>query len=72
MTPRPVAVKFFDDSFCVELSDGRALSVPYSVSPMLFSTTPEQRANVRLTPSGLHWDQLDEDLGVAGLLRDYL
>jgi hypothetical protein len=71
MQPTPTAVKFFDDSFTVELSDGRALSVPYTVSPKLLSATLEQREAVRLSRSGLHWDQLDEDFGINGLPRDH-
>lgn len=71
MLPAPLAVNFYTDTFTVELSDGRTLCVPYSVSPKLMSATPAQREAVRLGRSGLHWDQLDEDLGVAGLLRAY-
>ncbi|MDP1690595.1 MAG: DUF2442 domain-containing protein [Burkholderiaceae bacterium] len=29
---------------------------------------PEQRTKVEISPMGLHWDELDEDLSVAGLL----
>jgi hypothetical protein len=28
----------------------------------------EQRARVRITSHGLHWDDLDEDISIAGLL----
>lgn len=37
MLPHPVAVKFADDDRVVELSDGRQLHVPPSVSPMLLA-----------------------------------
>lgn len=70
MQPTPIAVKFSADNFAVELSDGRTLCVPYSVSAKLMAVTREQREQVRLSPSGLHWDQIDEDLGIAGLLRE--
>jgi len=30
--------------------------------------TPEQRAEVELSKNGLHWDALNEDISVAGLL----
>ncbi|MFL9906886.1 DUF2442 domain-containing protein [Paraburkholderia sp. RL17-337-BIB-A] len=62
MTPHPVAVNFSVDSFTVELSDGRTLRVPYTVSPKLLTATPEQREAVRLSRSGLHWDQLTRTL----------
>jgi Protein of unknown function (DUF2442) len=39
------------------------------VSPLLH-TTPEQRAACRIevTGGGLHWEALDEDISVEGLL----
>ena len=29
---------------------------------------PEQRQGVEISLKGLHWDELDEDISVAGLL----
>jgi hypothetical protein len=52
----------------VELSDGRTLGVPLAWFPRLLRATPEQREEVRLSRRGLHWDTLDEDISVAGLL----
>lgn len=52
----------------VELSDGRTLGVPLAWFPRLQSATPEQLENYELSPSGLHWDDLDEDISIAGLL----
>jgi len=68
---RAVHVTFSEDSFTVQLSDGRALSVPYVYSARLAEATPEQRADYELIGRGLgiHWPQIDEDLSVAGLLR---
>ena len=36
--------------------------------PKLLDATPEQREQVEISASGLHWDALDEDISVAGLL----
>ncbi|MBC8737423.1 DUF2442 domain-containing protein [Paraburkholderia sp. UCT31] len=65
------AVKFDDDSFTVVLRDGRELRVPLSWFPVLAAATPAQRAKVRISKSGagLHWDDIDEDISVAGLLE---
>jgi len=52
----------------VELSDGRTIGVPLAWFPRLLRATPEQREQVRLSTRGLHWDALDEDVSVAGLL----
>lgn len=63
-------VHFSADSFVVELEDGRKLSVPLSWFPRLLNGTSEQRADWHLIGDGqgLHWEQLDEDISVAGLL----
>jgi hypothetical protein len=71
VTSSLIAVKFAKDTFVVELSDGRALAIPHTVSAKLMSATPQQREVVRLTPSGLHRDRLDVHLGIRGLLRAY-
>jgi hypothetical protein len=67
-SPEPLAVRFDDDSFWVDLADGRTLGVPLAWFPRLLHATPDQRAKVELSPSGLHWDEIDEDISVAGLL----
>ena len=56
------------DSLWVELSDGRTLSAPLAWFPRLLKATPEQRAEVRISTRGLHWEELDEDISIAGLL----
>jgi Protein of unknown function (DUF2442) len=67
-TPEPTAVRFDEDRFWVELDDGRTLGIPLAWFPRLLSGSPEARAKVSLSRMGLHWDELDEDISVAGLL----
>jgi hypothetical protein len=55
----------------VELSDGRTLGVPLAWFPRLTSATREQLENYELSPLGLHWEDLDEDISVAGLLAGW-
>ena len=64
----PVGITFDIDKMIVELSDGRILGVPLSWFPRLLDATPAQRANYKLSPYGLHWEELDEDISIAGLL----
>ena len=52
----------------VELSDGRAIGVPFAWFPRLLYATPEQRERVEIGRMGLHWEDLDEDISIAGLL----
>lgn len=68
MSTSPRAVRFDDDNLWVSLSDGRTIAAPLAWFPRLLEATPEQRSQVMLSKSGLHWDALDEDISVAGLL----
>jgi hypothetical protein len=52
----------------VELDDGRTLGVPLAWFPRLLHGSPEARTQVQISPSGLHWEELDEDISIAGLL----
>ena len=61
-------VRFDADSMWVELSDGRVLGVPLAWFPRLLGATPAQREEVRVSNRGLHWEALDEDISIAGLL----
>ena len=67
-SPEPTAVRFDDDSFWVDLDDGRTLGIPLAWFPRLLHGSPEDRAKVELSRMGLHWDELDEDISIAGLL----
>ena len=62
------SVRFDDNSMWVDLSDGRILAVPLAWFPRLLHAAPAQRLKFEISPSGLHWDELDEDISIAGLL----
>ncbi len=51
--------------------DGRTISVPLAWYPKLLHATEEQRRNWKIAGAGygIHWPDLDEDLGTEGLLR---
>ena len=68
--PDVVGVEVTDDALTIELSDGRAISVPLAWYPRLLHATPEERGHWRLVGKGqgIHWDTLDEDISVEGLL----
>jgi len=63
-------LKVTEDTLTVELSDGRTLSVPMGWYPRLAWATPQERRNWRLIGKGhgIHWEDLDEDISVEGLL----
>ncbi|GAA0302144.1 hypothetical protein GCM10009087_09890 [Sphingomonas oligophenolica] len=53
----------------VELDDGRTVGIPLVWFPRLRHGTPEQRAQLRISSAGLHWEELDEDISIVGLLE---
>ncbi len=63
-------VWFDENNLWLLFHDGRQLSVPLAYFPRLTKASPLQRANVVVSGggTGLHWDELDEDISVAGLL----
>ena len=63
-------VTITEDTLTVELSDGRSLSVPLAWFPRLLHVSPTERRNWRLVGKGhgIHWEDLDEDISVEGLL----
>ena len=68
MSTSAKSVRFDENSMWVDLSDGRVIAVPLAWFPRLLHATPEQRQRVEISLKGLHWDELDEDISVAGLL----
>jgi hypothetical protein len=68
MTISPERVSFDEDMMWVGLNDGRTLGVPLAWFPRLLRATPEERLGVTLSALGLHWEALDEDISVAGLI----
>jgi hypothetical protein len=63
-------VKFADDTFFVDLSDGRTIAVPIAWYPRLFHANQAERNNWRLIGNGegIHWQDLDEDISIENLI----
>jgi hypothetical protein len=64
-------VRIATDSLCVDLMDGRTITVPLAWYPRLANAKPEQLAHWKIAGAGygIHWPDLDEDLSTEGLLR---
>ena len=67
-SPRALGVRFDDAQMWVDLDDGRTIGVPLAWYPRLLHGSPAARAAVEISPSGLHWEELDEDISIAGIL----
>jgi len=65
-----VDVRVTADTLAVTLSDGRMVAAPLAWFPRLMAGTPRERSAWRLIGGGegIHWEHLDEDVSVEGLL----
>ncbi len=68
MTISATAVRFDEHMMWVDLTDGRTLGVPLAWFPRLLRASPTARQRVEISRIGLHWEDLDEDISIAGLL----
>ena len=68
--PAAKNVTVTEDILQVDLSDGRTISVPLAWYPRLTVASRTERNNWRLIGKGygIHWEDLDEDISVEGLL----
>lgn len=64
------SVEFDDALMHVTLVDGRVIGVPLAWFPQLRDATQRQRQKYEIGGGGisLHWDKIDEDISIAGLM----
>ena len=64
----------FNPDFVILNIDGNELTIPLDkLSNKLKSATDIERRMYKISPSGygIHWPLIDEDLSIAGILRDF-
>lgn len=68
--PSAMNVTVTEDDLTVELADGRRIVVPLAWYPRLLDASELERKNWRLLGDGyaIEWPDLDEHIGVEGLL----
>ena len=71
MTISPEKVWFDEDNLWVMLSDARTIGAPLAWFPRLLQADPVCRHDFELCVHGIHWDILDEDISVKGLLAGF-
>ena len=61
---------FEADFVCLQLADGREVRTPLSFYPKLLHATSQERNDYQLIGlgTGIHWNSLDEDLSVEGIV----
>lgn len=65
-----IRVKMTQDTISLDLSDGRTISAPLAWFPRLLNATVAERKKWRFIGKGegIHWEDIDEDISVEGLL----
>jgi hypothetical protein len=68
--PIALEVRVTDEKLIVDLTDGRSIIIPLEWYPRLAYGTPEERQNWQLLGDGyaIEWPDLDEHIGIEGLL----
>ena len=70
-SPKAVEVWFEEKKLLVRIEDGREIAVPLEWFPKLRDATPKELNNWSFIGNGIgiHWEDLDEDLSIKGLLH---
>jgi hypothetical protein len=69
LTDRAKSATYQDGTIRIHMESGMECRFPVRSNPRLSKGTSSQLANIRISPFGLHWPDLDEDLSIAGILR---
>jgi len=62
-----VSAAFMDGQIVVRMESGAEIRFPVAGNPRLAHGTPRQLNHIEISPFGLHWPELDEDLSFRGL-----
>jgi hypothetical protein len=57
-----------DGEIIVEMDSGKEIRFPVAKNPKLACGNVEQVSRIEISPFGIHWPDLDEDLSFRGLL----
>jgi len=66
-TDSPKSARYSDGRIIIAFQSGSILTFPIAGNPRLEDANPAQLSNIELSPFGLHWPDLDEDLSVEGI-----
>lgn len=68
--PLAAQIRLTDEKLIVDLVDGRSLVIPLSWYPRLLHASQDERQNWQILGDGyaIEWVDLDEHIGVEGLL----
>jgi hypothetical protein len=67
LTDSPRAAIFRDGEIVIAMESGAEIRFPVAGNPRLAHGTAAQLSRIELSPYGIHWPELDEDLSFRGL-----
>ncbi|MEA3330324.1 MAG: DUF2442 domain-containing protein [Campylobacterota bacterium] len=67
------SVGFGDEKMYIELNSEKVLTVPYAYTKKLKNANPNDLHDFRLIANGIgiHFEKIDEDISVEGIIRDF-
>ena len=69
LTDSAVSAVHENGEIIVRMESGAEIRFPVAKNPRLARGTPPQLQHIEVSPFGLHWPELDEDLSFRGLLE---
>ena len=64
----PITARLVKGNIEIDMASGQKLSFPIASNPKLAVASDEQLANIEISPFGIHWPDLDEDLSIRGII----
>ncbi|MEW6712743.1 MAG: DUF2442 domain-containing protein, partial [Candidatus Riflebacteria bacterium] len=58
-----------DGQIIIQMEEGLEIRFPVKENKRLAAGTPAQLNNIEISPFGLHWPDLDEDLSFKGMIK---
>ena len=68
LTDRPAAARHDSGKIRITMESGLEIAFPINGNPRLEGKPHEQLDRIEVSPFGLHWPDLDEDLSIRGIL----
>ena len=69
LTDKAVSASFVDGFILIRMESAAEIRFPVVGNPRLAEGTAEQLNHMEMSPFGIHWPDLDEDLSFKGLVE---
>jgi hypothetical protein len=66
---KPKTASYSEGYVSITMESGTEYRFPAEQNPRLACGNEQQRGNIVVSPFGVHWPDLDEDLSIAGIAR---